>query len=152
MVGGSCFTQEWAAPRPLRSRDQHLPVAAMANSLGIAPLAGILGQSVSQMVESISGNWDRTNAMSPPASAEARRPRSQDGAATNAVGGQPLGRRSVGVLTDALLQRIWDRTNGCGRDARAPRMAPTNPVSEYGTCLGQVPFRRESCSRIARQL
>ena len=26
-----------------------------------------------------------------------------------------------------------------GGDARAPRMMPTNPVSEYGTCLGQVP-------------
>ena len=25
-----------------------------------------------------------------------------------------------------------------GGDARAPRMMPTNPVSEYGTCLGQV--------------
>ena len=39
------------------------------------------------------------------------------------------------------MQPSFDRirTNGCGRDARAPRGAPTNPVSGYGTCLGQVP-------------
>ena len=39
------------------------------------------------------------------------------------------------------MQPSFDRirTNGCGRDARAPRGAPTKPVSGYGTCLGQVP-------------
>ena len=45
------------------------------------------------------------------------------------VGGMlsQIGRRLSGQLPFDRLppQRIWDRTNGCGRDARAPMMAPT---------------------------
>ena len=93
-----CFSLEQAS----MSKSQHGLVGAELNARarGTVPEYGSAFAGVTMVVLSESGftGWEDF----------------QDG-----VGGQP----SFDRLPP---QRICDRTNGCGRDARAPRMAPTN--------------------------